>query len=108
MGLLLDRVGIRELGTAAWAQAVALIVAWVLSTWTSGWAFGALLALIARLGLNHAQPYAALGEPGFKHFVRLRVRERGDSAEIDLFVIGMVDPVRGSAPVLVDSFRWKP
>jgi hypothetical protein len=108
VGVLLDSVGMRELGTTTWAEAVALVVAWMLSTWMSGWAFGAMLALIARLGLNHAQPYAALGEPGFKHFVRMRVRQRAERAEVDVFVIGMVDPVRGGDPVLVDSFRWRP
>jgi hypothetical protein len=107
-GVLLDRLGMRELGMAAWAQTVVLVGAWALATWTSGWAFGALLASIARLGLNHAQPFAALGEPGYKHFVRMRVREREGAAEIDVFVIGVVDPVRGGAPVLVDSFRWRP
>jgi hypothetical protein len=66
-----------------------------------------MLATIARLSLNLSQPFAALGEPGYKHFVRLRVREpeRGP-AVVDAFVIGVVDPVGGSAPVLVDRFQW--
>ena len=65
-----------------------------------------MLLLIARLGLNHAQPYAALGEPGYKHFVRLRIRERGGRTTVDTFVIGQVDPVGGSPAVLVDAFTW--
>ena len=67
-----------------------------------------MLALIARLGLNHAQPFAALGLPCFKHFVRLRIREGESAPVIDTFVIGVVDPLGGSPPVLVDSFQWKP
>ena len=67
-----------------------------------------MLATIARLGLNHAQPFAALGIAGFKHFVRLRIREPEDGgpSKVDVFVIGVVDPVGGSAPVLVDRFSW--
>ncbi|MDB4995262.1 MAG: hypothetical protein JWM74_2694, partial [Myxococcaceae bacterium] len=73
-------------------------------------AFGAMLALIARLGLNHAQPYAALGVPAFKQFVRMRISREG---RIDAFVIGVVDPVGASADpgadsgaVLVDRFDF--
>ncbi len=87
---------------------VAVFAAWLLSTLASGAAFGAMLALIARLGLNHAQPFAALGLPCFKHFVRLRIREGESAPVIDTFVIGVVDPLGGSPPVLVDSFQWKP
>ncbi len=86
---------------------VAVVAAWLLSTLASCAAFGAMLALIARLGLNHAQPFAALGLPCFKHFVRMRVRD-GESPVVDTFVIGVIDPLGGSAPVLVDSFQWKP
>ena len=79
------------------------------STLASGVAFGAMLATIARLGLNLSQPFAALGEPGFKHFVRMRVREPIDGpASVEAFVVGVVDPVGGSPPVLVDRFTWTP
>jgi hypothetical protein len=79
------------------------------STLASGVAFGAMLATIARLGLNLSQPFAALGEPGFKHFVRMRVREPADGpASVEAFVVGVVDPVGGSPPVLVDRFTWTP
>jgi hypothetical protein len=69
-------------------------------------------ATIARLSFNLSQPFAAPGEPGFKHFVRMPVREcaQGPNASpttIDVFVIGAVDPDGGSVPVLVDRFQWK-
>ncbi len=67
--------------------------------------FGGMLALITRLGLNHAQAYAALGSGGYKHFVRLRV---GKDGAIDAWVIGMVDPVKSRTAVLVDTFRFDP
>jgi hypothetical protein len=81
-------------------------LAWILATWTSGFFFGLMLAVIARLGLNHAQPFAALGSPGFKHFLRMRVRTRHGAPEVDTWVVGVVDPVGKSAPLLVDAFRW--
>ncbi|WP_198104599.1 hypothetical protein, partial [Clostridioides difficile] len=79
----------------------AVFAAWLSSTLASGAAFGTMLALIARLGLNHAQPFAALGLPCFKHFVRMRVRDGEGGAVIDTFVIGVVDPIGGSPPMLV-------
>jgi hypothetical protein len=109
IGVGADGLAERVLGGAAWARASAFLIGWALATYTSGWAFGAMLQAIARLGLNHAQPYAALGIPGFKHFVRMRIRydqERG--SVIDAFVVGKVDPLGKSPPVLVDQFRWRP
>jgi hypothetical protein len=67
-----------------------------------------MLATFARFSLNLSQPFAALGEPGFEHFVRMHVREAADGlATIDVFVIGTVDPVGKSAPVRVDRFHWR-
>ncbi len=106
LGMAIDALGLHELGVAAWARVTALLAAWMIATWASGFAFGAVLELIARLGLNHAQPYAALGEPGFRHFVRMRVTEHASGSSVDVFAIGVVDPVGKSPPVLVDSFRW--
>jgi hypothetical protein len=116
LALVVDRIlvdGLREASVDGWraARAFALVAAWALATWTSGFAFGAMLALIARLGLNHAQPYAALGVPAFKQFVRLRVSVEG---RIDAFVIGVVDPCAPASdgagpvagPVLVDRFDF--
>jgi hypothetical protein len=67
-----------------------------------------MLQLIARLGLNHAQPWAALGGSGYKHFVRLRVRSSDAGPRVDAWVIGIVDPIARPHPVLVDAFRWEP
>jgi hypothetical protein len=108
LGVVADRIGIHEIGRSRLDRVIAGAVAFVVSTFASGFAFGAMLATIARLGLNHAQPFAALGIAGFKHFVRLRVREPADggASSVDVFVIGVVDPVGGSAPVIVDRFRW--
>ncbi|MFO0670434.1 MAG: hypothetical protein U0235_12535 [Polyangiaceae bacterium] len=78
-----------------------------MATFASGLAFGGMLALIARLGLNHAQPFAALGIPSYKHFVRFRVRAKGDATVVEGFVIGVVDPLgegESARPVLVDRF----
>jgi hypothetical protein len=109
IGLGADSLAERVLGGAAWARVSAFVIGWALATYTSGWAFGAMLQAICRLGLNHAQPYAALGIPAFKHFVRLRVRhDREAGSTIDTFVIGKVDPLGSAPPVLVDHFRWRP
>jgi hypothetical protein len=110
LGIVAERIAIDLLRGASvdgWraARALALGVAWALATWTSGFAFGAMLAFIARLGLNHAQPYAALGIPAFKQFVRLRISQEG---RVDAFAIGIVDPVGATkeAAILVDRFDF--
>jgi hypothetical protein len=108
VGIAADIAGVDEIGGTEVGRFVAILSALLVSTLASGAAFGVMLATIARLSLNLSQPFAALGEPGFKHFVRMRVREPVDGpATIDVFVIGAVDPLGGSAPVLVDRFHWK-
>ena len=53
------------------------------------------------------QAFTALDHPGFKHFVRLRVR--ADGSGIDGWCIGAADPLgAGQKPVLVDHFAWRP
>jgi hypothetical protein len=79
-----------------------------LATFVSGLFFGFMLMLIARLGLNHAQPYAALGSAGYKHFVRLRVGTTEGRPTVDAWVIGVVDPIARPLAVLVDTFRFDP
>lgn len=67
--------------------------------------FGLYLALLTRFGLENTQAFTALDHPGYKHFVRFRVR--ADGSAVDGFVLGLVDPVRpGELPVLVDVFSW--
>ncbi len=106
IGMVFDRIGARALGGGQGAGALSLLVAWVLATVLSGGAFGLMLAVIARFGLNHAQPYAALGLPTHKHFARIHVREDDDETIIDTFIIGQADPIGGSPPEIVDRFRF--
>lgn len=108
LGVLADRVAISALGHSLGGRFGSFVLAWAVATFAGGFAFGGMLSLIARLGLNHAQPFAALGIPSYKHFVRLRARMRGsDATEIDGFVIGLVDPLAEDArPVLVDRFHF--
>jgi hypothetical protein len=87
--------------------ALGVLVALGVATIVCGGLFGAFLALLAAIGVNHEQPWAALGVPGFKCFVRMRVREiDGEPTRIDAWVIGQVDPVRRSPPRIVDRFAF--
>jgi hypothetical protein len=62
---------------------------------------------LTRLGLEHTQAFTALDHPGFKHFLRLRVR--ADGRGIDLWCVGLVDPLGPDAePTLVDGASWRP
>jgi hypothetical protein len=104
VGVASDALDARLFGT--WpTYCVALLIA----TFASTFLFGVVLMLIARLGLNHAQAYAAMGSPGYKHFVRLRVRAGDDgTSQVDAWVIGVVDPIARPVAVLVDAFRFDP
>jgi hypothetical protein len=67
---------------------------------------GAYVALLTRLGIEETQAFSTLGHPGYKHFLRLRVRHDGEG--IDAWCVGLTDPLRpGEEPVLVDSFTWR-
>lgn len=69
--------------------------------------FGGYLSLLTRLGYENTQAFTVLDHPGFKHFVRLRVR--ADGSGIDGWCIGAADPLgEESEPVLVDRFSWRP
>lgn len=67
--------------------------------------FGLFLMTLAITGLEHQQAFAALGHPGFKHFVRLCVHPDG---HIEGWTIGKDDPLAEGPPVLVDHFVWVP
>ncbi|HTB72461.1 MAG TPA: hypothetical protein VK762_04420 [Polyangiaceae bacterium] len=112
LGVAARAAGLEELGGTRVGRVAVIWISLLASTLASGAAFGAMLATIARLSLNLSQPFAALGEPGFKHFVRMRIRDGCDPddgpATVEAFVIGVVDPVGGSPPVLVDRFVWSP
>lgn len=107
LGMAADSLAMRVLSGIAFARPLAFAGALAVATFASAFLFGAVLMLIARLGLNHAQAYAALGSAGYKHFVRLRVRAAPRS-QIDAWIIGVVDPIADATPVLVDSFTWDP
>ena len=66
---------------------------------------GLFLLVLALTGLEHQQGFAALGHPGFRHFVRLCVHPSG---AVEGFVIGKDDTLGSDPPVLVDRFRWEP
>jgi len=68
--------------------------------------FGGYLSALTLLGHENTQAFTALDHPGFKHFVRLRIR--ADGSAVDGWCLGLVDPLReNEQPVLVDSFTWK-
>jgi hypothetical protein len=67
--------------------------------------FGLFLAAVAVGGLEHQQAFAALGHPGFKHFVRLCVHPDG---RVEAWTIGKDDPLADEPPALVDHFTWTP
>jgi Calcineurin-like phosphoesterase len=109
LGVGARAAGFVEMGGTILGRISSVWIAILASTLASGAAFGAMLATIARLSLNLSQPFSALGEPGFKHFVRFRIREPADGPPtVEAFVIGVVDPLGGTPPVLVDRFTWSP
>lgn len=66
-------------------------------------ALGLFLLVLILTGLEHQQGFAALGHPGFRHFVRLCVHPGG---KVEGFVIGKDDPVGEGPPALIDRFVW--
>ncbi|HVU04744.1 MAG TPA: hypothetical protein VHE30_23490 [Polyangiaceae bacterium] len=77
----------------------------VLASFGAAFVFGAFLAALTALGLERTQAFTALDHPGFKHFVRLRVR--ADGTGIDGWCLGLVDPLaKDEQPVVVDTFSW--
>ena len=65
--------------------------------------FGAFLMTLALTGLEHEEGFAALGHPGFRHFMRVRIDPDG---RLDAWVIGKDDPLAPGPPVLIDRFTW--
>lgn len=101
LGRALDALAVEMSSQAAAAVSLAAAVVF------GAGLFGAYLSLLTSTGFEHTQAFTALDHPGFKHFVRLRVR--ADGTGIDAWCIGLVDPLgRDQRPVLVDSFVWRP
>ncbi|AKT39668.1 hypothetical protein [Chondromyces crocatus] len=94
---------VRGLGLPIWGGLLAItLVAVALGAFL----FGAYLTALTLLGLEQHQAFSALAHPGYKHFVRLRVRR--DGSAIDGWVLGKIDPLsREEGPVLVDRFTWR-
>jgi hypothetical protein len=79
----------------------------LLTVFAASYVFGFYLALLTRRGIEHTQAFTALDHPGYKHFLRLRVR--ADGKGIDGYCIGLTDPLAPDAkPELVDTFSWRP
>src|SRR4029079_17865699 len=58
LGIGADLLFMKRLSFVPFVGALGFVLAWILATFTSGFLFGGMLAVIARLGLNHAQPFA--------------------------------------------------
>jgi hypothetical protein len=86
--------------TFAWLEVVKPVVAYAFA---ASFLLGLFLLALALVGLEHHQAFAALGHPGFRHFVRLCVHPSG---RIEGFVIGKDDPLGPGPPVLIDRFVW--
>ena len=87
---------------AATAQA---FVAYGASIYPAVLGFGAFLMALTILGLEHNQAFSSLAHPGYKHFLRLRVRR--DGSAVDGWVLGKIDTLDPKAEiVLVDRFTW--
>jgi hypothetical protein len=79
----------------------------LLTVFAASYLFGSYLAWLTRRGIEHSQAFTALDHPGYKHFLRLRVR--ADGSGVDGYCIGLTDPLAdGAKPELVDVFTWRP
>lgn len=81
-------------------------IALVSAVGTGGFVFGSFLAMLTYLGYENTQAFTALAHPGFRHFVRLRVR--ADQSGVDAWCLGLEDPLDPECkPVVVDAFAWE-
>jgi hypothetical protein len=102
----LMRLTLEQLGQSNSVVVVALATL-VIAVFTGSLLFGGYLALLTLRGYENMQALTVLDHPGFKHFVRLRVR--ADGTGVDGWCIGVADPLgERSEPVLVDHFVWRP
>jgi hypothetical protein len=78
----------------------------LITVFAATYVFGSYLAWLTRRGIEHTQAFTALDHPGYKHFLRLRVR--ADGRGVDGYCIGLTDPLAADAkPELVDTFSWR-
>ncbi len=79
----------------------------LVAAFSGSFVFGGFLAALTWLGLEGSQAFTSLGVPGYRHFVRIRVRR--DGSAVDGWVIGLLDPLApGSKPALVDHWTFRP
>jgi len=101
---------VRAALASLWQPAFAFVVPVVtlaVAVFAGTLVFGGYLTLLTLVGYEHMQALTALDHPGFKPFLRLRVR--ADGRGIDAWCIGATDPLRaGQRPELVDHFVWRP
>ena len=104
VSVLFEQV-VRHIGmhTGPWLGVAMLLF---IAVFSGTFAIGAFLVALSSLGLEHTQAMTALAHPGFRHFVRMRIRR--DGSRVDAWVIGLEDPVaKGAQPKLVDRWSWK-
>jgi hypothetical protein len=105
-GILLLNRALETLGRSP-SVVVAGLAGLALGIFLEALVFGGFLAVLTVLGYENMQAFTVLDHPGFKQFVRLRVR--ADGSGIDGWCIGAADPLgTGEKPVLVDCFKWRP
>jgi hypothetical protein len=99
----------------AWIANVAHLIpsVWLIATLTfavavfyGAFVFGAFLAVLTYLGLEQTQAFTALDHPGYKHFLRLRLRK--DGSALDMWCLGLTDPLApGAEPELIDTASFE-
>ena len=98
-------VAFRKIGLAPHGN-LGLALVFAVAIYVGVLAFGVFLTALTIFGLELHQAFSALAHPGYKHFVRLRVRK--DGSAVDGWVLGRVDPLGArDSVVLVDRFTWK-
>jgi hypothetical protein len=82
------------------------LLTFVVAVFYGAFVFGAYLAILTFLGLEQTQAFTALDHPGFKHFLRLRVRK--DGSAVDMWCLGLTDPLAaGAEPELIDTATFE-
>jgi len=82
------------------------VLTFAVAVFYGAFVFGAYLALLTFLGLEQTQAFTALDHPGFKHFLRLRVRK--DGSAVDIWCLGLTDPLAaGEKPALIDTVTFE-
>ncbi len=94
---------LRVLIPAAWSTLGHVMLVVIGNAFLGSLLLGLFLLTLILTALEHQQGFAALGHPGFRHFVRLCVHPDG---RVEGFVIGKDDPLGKGLPVLIDRFEW--